>query len=412
METRVAVVGGGYSGLAAAFRLAESDVPVTLFESSKMLGGRARGLDLNGFRVDNGQHILLGCYTETLALVEKTCMHPAPFLKIPFELSVDEFRIKSLALPRPLNLLSGLLLAKGISFSEKASALAFLSGMKCMREKDVSVSELLKNQPERLREWLWKPLCIAALNTPFEIASGNVFISVLKDALNGSDILIPRIDLSSLFPSAAAGTILKNGGRILLSTPVRSISKIGKGFELSSEGGKFSFSHVILAVAPYHVSGLTRDLPGIGAPDFDYQPICTVYSKYPGSSGLPQEMKGFSRGLVQWLFDRGKICGQEGLIAAVISAARLDISSDEIAKTVHEETKEFVPDLPDPVWQKVILEKRATFSCTPNLKKPGNETALENFFLAGDYTAGPYPATLESAVRSGAASARLLLKTI
>ena len=414
MGKKVAVIGGGYSGLAAAFTLAESGIPVTLFESSRTLGGRAKGMDWKGLRLDNGQHILLGCYRETLALIEKACRHPEPFLRIPLELSVDDFHIKTLPLPEPLNLLFGMLSAKGISFSEKLSALGFLSKMKSMKGLDINVSELLEKygQSCRLCELLWKPLCISALNTPIEIASSNVFISVLKDALNGSDMLIPRINLSSLFPSGAARFITKNGGEILLSKPIRSVVKHHAGFDLLTDGETFSFSHVICAVAPYHLSRLTEALPEIRVQDFDYQPICTVYSQYPERVRLPGKMMGSSRGLAQWLFDRGAICGQKGLIAAVISAARLELSFDSIASTMHEETKKLVPDLPPPLWQKVILEKRATFSCTANLQRPGNETPLKDFYLAGDYTASPYPATLESAVRSGLSCARLALKTI
>lgn len=417
MEQRVAVIGGGYAGLAAALALVESGAPVTLFESSKSLGGRARGIAWKGTRLDNGQHILLGCYRETIALIERVCRIPEPLLRMPLELSVDEFRLKSLPLPPPLDLVFGLLWAKGISFPERLNALGFLSkAMRMKLDADIPVSALLceEKQQGRLTDFLWKPLCIAALNTPVEEASAKVFLAVLQDGLNGrgSDILIPRVDLTALFPSGAAAIIAERGGEIRLSSPARSLRRCGSGFELSTDTGTRSFSHVICAAAPQHASDLTREIPEIRLPDFDYQPICTVYSQYPEYIRLPGKMTGFSNGLTHWLFDKGAISGQPGLIAAVISAARMKLDHGAIAAKVHEETKGLMPELPPPLWQKVILEKRATFSCRVNQQRPGCETPVPRLFIAGDYTAAHYPATLEAAVRSGLECAANTLKTI
>lgn len=403
METRVAVIGGGYAGIAAAFSLSESGIPVTLFESSKTLGGRARGIDCNGTRIDNGQHILLGCYRETLRLIEKTCRLPEPFFRMPLELAVDSFRLRSFPLPPPFDLLFGLLVSKGISLSEKLGAIGFMAKARSLElQADISVEKLLEchEQDSRITNFLWKPLCIAALNTPIETASARVFLAVLKDGLNGegSDILIPRVDLSSLFPAGAAEIIRKNGGEILISSPVRSIRKSADGFEVSTDSAGRHFSHVILAVAPQHIGRLAKDLREIELPDFSYQPICTIYSQYPETIYLPHKMTGFSHGLAQWLIDRG-----EGLIAAVISSEgkHLALSQSELASKIHEEIRGVVPGLPPPFWQKVITEKRATFSCTVDVDRPEQKTALPGLYLAGDYTAGKYPATLEAAVLSG-----------
>ena len=403
METRVAVVGGGYAGIAAAFSLSESGIPVTLFESSKTLGGRARGLDCNGTRIDNGQHILLGCYRETLALIEKTCQIPEPFFRMPLELVVDSFRLASFPLPPPFDLLFGLLFSKGISLSEKLRAIGFVAKARSLElQADISVEKLLEyhKQGSNITNFLWKPLCIAALNTPIETASARVFLAVLKDGLSGrgSDILIPRVDLSSLLPVGAAEIIRKNGGEILISSPVRSIKKSSDGFKVSTDSASRHFSHVILAVAPRHLSRLVKDLPAIELPDFSYQPICTIYSQYPETTTLPRKMTGFSQGLAQWLIDRG-----EGIIATVISAEgkHLSLPQSELASKVHEEIEKIVPGLPPPLWQKVITEKHATFSCTVDVERPEQKTALPGLYLAGDYTAGRYPATLEGAVLSG-----------
>ncbi|HQT26047.1 MAG TPA: FAD-dependent oxidoreductase, partial [Burkholderiales bacterium] len=242
----------------------------------------------------------------------------------------------------------------------------------------------------------------------------NVFLDVLRDGLpgRGSDIFIPKVDLSTLFPSGAGKFIERNGGEILTARPVRSIRKKRGGFELTTDREAFSFSHVVCAVAPQHLARLLKELPEIPIPRFDYQPICTVYSQYPEDVGLPRKMIGSTRGLCQWFFDKGQIGGQKGLISGVISAMHPEIAVDGIASKIHEETKSLISDLPDPLWQKVIMEKRATFSCTVNLDRPKNATPLRNFHLAGDYTEGRYPATLESAVRSGLSCARRILDAI
>ena len=407
METRVAVVGGGYAGIAAAFSLSESGIPVTLFESSKTLGGRARGLDCSGARIDNGQHILLGCYRETLALIEKTCKIPEPFFRMPLELAVDAFRLGAFPLPPPFDLLFGLLFSKGVSLAEKLRAIRFVAKARSLElQADISVETLLEShaQGSDITNFPWKPLCIAALNTPIETASARVFLAVLKDGLSGrgSDLLIPKVDLSSLFPTGAAEIIRENGGEILTSSPVRFVRKSSGGFEVSTDSASRHFSHAILAVAPQHLARLARDLPEIKLPDFGYQPICTIYSQYPETTRLPRKMTGFSQGLAQWLFDRGS-----GLIAAVISAEgkHLALPQSELAAKVHEEIRGVIPGLPPPLWQKVIAEKRATFSCTVDVERPEQKTTLPGLYLAGDYTAGKYPATLEAAVLSGLACA-------
>jgi uncharacterized protein with NAD-binding domain and iron-sulfur cluster len=116
-------------------------------------------------------------------------------------------------------------------------------------------------------------------------------------------------------------------------------------------------------------------------------------------------------GLAQWLFDRGALCGQNGLIAAVISARgrHLDLPTAQLEARIHDEIAALVPDLPAAMKIQTITEKRATFACVPGLQRPASETGLPGLWLAGDYVAGDYPATLEGAVRSGVAAARRIL---
>jgi predicted NAD/FAD-dependent oxidoreductase len=143
---------------------------------------------------------------------------------------------------------------------------------------------------------------------------------------------------------------------------------------------------------------------------FDYQPIATIYLQYPHDTCLPGPMLGLTGGFSQWVFDGGLTHGTLGLLAVIISAEgeHQDWPAEQLAGKVHEELRQ-VFSLPSPLWHKVIVERRASFACTVGLERPEQATGLKNFYLAGDYTAGDYPATIEGAVRSGVKCAELIL---
>ena len=145
---------------------------------------------------------------------------------------------------------------------------------------------------------------------------------------------------------------------------------------------------------------------------FVYQPIYSVYLQYARETRLPFRMGGLEARYAQWLFDRGQLCGQDGLIGVVISAsgAHQGLAHDDLARAVHAELVKYFPGLGEPRWHQVIAEKRATFSCTPGLLRPDNATAVKGLYLAGDYTSSDYPATIESAVRSGISAASLVMQ--
>ncbi|MCF8199722.1 MAG: hydroxysqualene dehydroxylase HpnE, partial [Sulfuritalea sp.] len=291
-----------------------------------------------------------------------------------------------------------------------------MQGLKARRfriEPDMTVTEWLDRNktPSRQRRLLWEPLCIAALNTPADRASAQVMANVLRDSLAAaraaSDMLLPQVNLSALFPNPAADYIEARGGSVHLGHRVGSLKREADAWRIDDAG---SYTQVILAVAPYHLASLAPSL----APQvehFDWEPIVTSYFSYPGTIRLPRPMLGVDAGLAQWLFDRGLLCGQHGLIAAVISARgrHLDVPTEELERGIHQEIARLVPGLPEPLGVHTITEKRATFACIPNLSRPACETTLPGLWLAGDYVAGDYPATLEGAVRSGVKAARRIL---
>ncbi len=421
----VAVVGAGWAGLAAAVTLAEQGVRVTVFEASRSLGGRARRVSVDGAELDNGQHVLIGAYRETLRLMRQVGADPDELLlRLPLELRyADGFHLRAPRLPYPLNLLAAFLRAKGLDLAQSFGALRFMASLRAREfrvEPDCSVARLLDehSQTGALRTRVWEPLCVSALNTPVERASAQVFVSVLRDGLTGardaSDLLIARTDLGRLFPEPAAEYVKARGGAILLGVPARRVARVPGGFRLNDAE---VFSRVVIACGPHQVGQLLVQLPELddalsAINAFAYEPIVTCYLQYPGSVSLPAPMLGFSGGIAQWVFDRGRLGGPKGLLAAVISAsgAHEELSKEKLVSQIEAELKAALGELPSPQWSQVITEKRATFSCAPALPRAGAFTAVPGLVLAGDYVASEYPGTLEAAVRSGIAAARAVGK--
>lgn len=435
----VGIIGGGYAGLAAAVTLAQRGGAVTVLETAKVLGGRARRIEYQGLTLDNGQHLFIGAYRETLRLIAEVsgpCESAATsFLHLPLELAVygneqryseEKFSLKAAELPVPLHLVVGLMRARGVGFGERLAAARFMATMRYKNfflPADISVEQLLRQyrQGEAMIRYLWHPLCFAALNTPPEIASAQVFLNVLRDSLNGSrgdsDLLLARVDLSALFPEAAAKYVETRGGKVLTAHTVTAIDEAENGFSVTAAGRQFEFSHVICALPPFRAHGFLLGSTALAdvaeiTGKLEYQPIYTVYLQYPQSVRLPLPMLALDGGYTQWLFDREVLCNQRGLLAAVISATghHQALTQDELALKVQQEIQENFGPLPDPEWCRVVAEKRATFACTVGMQRPSQQTPLRNFYLAGDYTQSDYPATLEGAVGSGIKCANIILK--
>lgn len=423
---KVAIVGGGLAGLSTASKLADAGIDVTLFEAAPQLGGRARTVIWKGKRLDNGQHILLGAYHDTLKLMASVGVDAnRALLRLPLILNMHRaFNLKAKNLPAPLHLFFGLLTAQGLTWQERFAAIRFFIWLKAKHfklAKDEFLLPLLirKHQPERLIKWLWEPICLAALNTPITTASAQIYLNVLQDSFNksktDSDLLLPKVDLSALLAEPLAKQINNHGGKIELNNAIESIQQGDHGFSLSTTNKEvLEFSHVVIATSPHHVQPLTQQL-GIAknTTNFIYQPIYTVYIQYPNQIKLPNPMTGLTQGIAQWVFDRGQICGQDGLFAVIISAegAHQKLSQQLLAKTIVEELAIAFPDLPTPEWSKVIAEKRATFACTAGLKRSKQETDIQNLYLAGDYTERDYPACIEGAIRSGLSAAQLVMQS-
>lgn len=433
------VVGAGWAGCSAAVELAHAGYRVTLLEAARTLGGRARAVELQGHTLDNGQHILLGAYRETLRLMRKVGINPAEaLLNLPLQMRYPEgsggMDFNTPRLPAPLHLALALLRASGLDGADKMALARFSTTARWMDwrlHNDCSVSELLArfDQTERLVALMWRPLCLAALNTPPERASAQVFLNVLRDSLGASrpssDMLLPRADLSDLFPMEAAAFVGARGGAVRTGAKAHAVTRDGDQWRVDGNGNDRDGSWSMHADAVVLAGGAPTTAPLLAQLDradiaaqltkFEYEAITTCYLQYPLGTALALPFYALvdnpARGhWGQFVFDRGQLgLGQDGVMAVVISAssnaAALERAVLGAAVADQLATVFGRPQLAAPDWTQVITEKRATFACTPGLARPANDVGLARLAIAGDYTASDYPATLEAAVRSGVQAA-------
>ena len=419
---RVAVVGGGWAGLAAAVAATQRGHRVTLFEMAAQLGGRARAVTTAGLVLDNGQHILIGAYSATLALMRAVGVVPEQtLLRSPLRIAYPDGSGLLLQAGRPIPQFTlAVLRVRAWCWRDRCALLWAatrwaLAGFRC--DPRISVAELAAGLPDTVRRDLIDPLCVAALNTPAEAASASVFLRVLKDALfsgsGSADLLLPRSDLGQLLPAPAAQWLAEGGATLRLGHRVQRIETGAPGWHVDGE----AFAHVVLAATAPEAARLVQSI----APDWAdtakamrYEPIVTVYLRSPGTR-LPEPMLALRADAAlpaQFVFDRGQLGGPEGLLAFVVSGAADWVTRGSTATlaAVREQARAALyAHLRGPLeTTQVLIEKRATFACTPALARPAALIA-PGLHAAGDYVAGPYPATLEGAVRSGMAAALALV---
>jgi len=439
----IAVIGAGWAGCAAAVTLAKAGRRVSLFESARTLGGRARRVDSDGRRLDNGQHILLGAYRSTLKIMKTVGIDAdQALLRLPLQMrypaGADGMEFIAPRLPAPWHLALAMIRARGLTREDKLALARFSTTAKWMGWRlhdDCSVATLLErfDQTERLNRLMWTPLCIAALNTPPQRASAQVFLNVLRDSFGArraaSDMLIPRTDLSELLPNQAAAFLARHGGAVSTGqsavsvTASASAATPGWNIRFKQDARSEAFAGVIVATTAETAADLLNEVIDTTAlRAFDYEAITTCYLQYPAQLRLVQPLFALldspeQNHWGQFVFDRGQLNSDgndAGLLAVVISASGEAIAQGHAALTsaVAAQLAQQLQDpaLLTPQWSKVISEKRATFSCTPGLQRPDNDAMPAGLALAGDYVAGDYPATLEAACQSGIAAAKRLLK--
>ena len=439
---KVAVVGAGWAGLSAALTLHRAGCDVTVFEAARIVGGRARRVQDPALgAIDNGQHLMLGAYSDTLALVRE--LNPdtdlnALLLRQPLHVeSLDgTLCLRAARLPAPLHTVAGLLTARGISIGDRLAALRMMAKLRAggwrVPARTRTVAELLEShqQSRTLCDRLWDPLCLAAMNTPASMASAQIFLNVLRDSMGADapagDFVLARTDLSRLWPEAAARQVrVETGKRVHHVVP--------EADQVRIDGTPFDAC--VLAVPAYAAASLldsAADVTGLAAwrqalGSFSYRRIATVTLRLEGPWTLPRpimllQCDPASGDHGQWAIDRSAtllLAPSPAEISVVISDASHDLPAgdDTLAAQVAQQLRRqaarrgSLAPMPATVAHRVIIEKRATFDCTQDQVRPPNRTPFQRVWVAGDWTDTGYPAVLEGAVRSGMTAARNVLKS-
>jgi squalene-associated FAD-dependent desaturase len=425
MKKRVAIIGAGVSGLAAAIHLdriaqesGDGNTQITIFDARRQGGGRTRSyIDREtGDTLDNGQHLLMGCYRDTLEycglIGTASQIDWQETMEIPFFTGPGEsHKLRLAKLPSPLHLLYGLVSTDLLSFSEKLAALRFGQALKSKRSFDgMTCAQLMAqtNQPASIVTKLWEPMVLAVLNASVEQASAAAFVEAFRLIYFGkredASLIFPRIGLSELLVDPAIGLLTARGHELRLGQPV---SKISAGLIVSTASGDEEFDAVILAATV----GPDISIP-IALPTMEYSPILNAYFWLDGQV-LDFPVTAFIGRDLQWAFTRPTSFGAQRLALTVSAAGSLiEKSNEELTELLWNDLKSLVPAARDAKLLKaqIIKEKRATPLFTPeaHAARPPTETAIRGLYLAGDIVQNGLPATIEGAIRNGKKAAEMV----
>jgi squalene-associated FAD-dependent desaturase len=459
MGDEIIVVGGGFAGLAAGVALAQAGRRVRLLEQKPHLGGRACSfLDpATGSVVDNGQHLFMGCYHQTIEFLKTIGtldrVRFQPGLSVKFlESDGGLSALECPRLPAPWHLLVGVLRSGSFKWSEKFEVLRIRAalgrrGNSPNGHRNLTVDEWLKGlgQSETLRRNFWNLICIAAMNEDPRIASAALFERVLKLALFSSSrdscLGIARVGLSDCYTSAAAEFIAAHGGRVELNRNVTGLlvsAGVCEGVTLA--GGEKVQAQTVLSAAPWNK--FTSLLPGDllrSEPFFTRilslrpAPIISI-NLWFDRPVTDLEFVGLRGTTIQWLFNKSRILVDPGrapldsglrnpesrlsYISLVLSGAREHIGrpKEDLLAMAMRELQGLLPAAKQAklVHSLVVKERFATFSPCVGVEdfRPPAATPVRGLYLAGDWTATGLPATIEGAVKSGYTAARELLQTM
>ena len=443
VQADVVVIGAGCAGLASAVRLAGRGAKVVLVEQAPRLGGRATSfIDReSGERVDNGQHVLFGCYRDTYALLSEIGAADRAPLERSLELTMAggldgrSFHLHCPELPSPWHLLFGLLTWSAVPVGDRLAARhmkSLLQDAHRLRPDEVAgavdpaltVTEWLmaRRQPASMRKWLWNPLAYAALNQSPDDAAARPFVRVLAEMFGpdpqAAAVGLPRVPLDELMAMPAVDYLEARGGTVITRRPGR-IAMHGDRIASVKVGDTTVRASTVISAVPWHAfSGLWEESvpPALNdvsrnAAAMRSTPIVTV-NLWFDRSVMDQRTSflGVADGTTQWLFDREKITGAGGHLSAVSSGAvdLLRLENDELIARAEADVRRVLPAAARATVTRalVVREPRAGFSLAPNAPdRPGTVTPLPGFLLAGDWTDTGLPATIEGAVRSGFAAA-------
>ena len=422
------IIGGGIAGLTAASYLVNNGIKVTILESSPKAGGRAYSFNIPGKNesVDNGQHLLMGCYKDTIAFLKMIGAKKNFIFQKRLEVNFinsnrEKLSLKSAPLPYPLNLLIGFLRYNALSVSERLSVIRLMLKLPFIPERklqNLTVSDWLisENQSEKVIKSFWELIAIGALNTNLDKASALIFKNILmKMFYNGnkaSTIINPKYGLTECYVNNATGYIKKFDGEVHLSERVEKL--VIENQKVASvktiKNNYTEFDAVILAVQPYAADKLLEPELLTGETQFSYSSILNVHL-WLKENPFTERFYGLLNSPVHWIFNKGSH------INLVISDADylMEKTESEIKNLCLAELEKYCNiNQHEIIDYKIIKEKRATIIPSNKIlySRPSAKTKIDNLFLAGDWTDTGLPSTIESAAKSGRVAAELVLNNI
>jgi hydroxysqualene dehydroxylase len=439
----VIVIGAGFAGLSAAVRLTRRGARVLVLEACSRLGGRATAFPDRdtGELVDNGQHILLGCYTDTFAFLGE--IGALDNVRVQPQLAVTMIdgsgrrtRLSCPALPPPLHMVAGVMEWEALSWRDRLSVLGMASPLRIARrelgpgatERAASPGETVENwlirngQTPRIRELLWGPLALAALNQMPDQAAAPVFARVLAEMFGpdprSAAIALPTRPLHLMYAEPAREYIERHGGVVRTGAAAKVRVLHGGVAAVDVEGESLNVSQVVSAVPWFALPDLFPDQPAALREVVDCarrtasSPIVTI-NLWFDRLVMDEPFIGLPGRAMQWVFDKRLVFGGEASHLSLVSsgaASMVGLSNGELVALAQAELNEAMPEIRSArvVRATVVREPRATFSLAPSQPpRPQSATGVPGLFLAGDWIDTGLPATIEGAVRSGHRAADL-----
>ncbi len=437
----IVIIGAGFAGLSAAAMLAERGARVLVLDARPRLGGRATAFAdrETGEVVDNGQHVMFGCYRDTLAFFERIGasenVRIQDSLAIPFlDLGGRRSMLKCPPLPPPLHLLGGVLGWTALPWGDRLSALRL--GPALLRARAASggsietsgatVEEWLRThgQRPRLIEWLWEPLAVAALNQPIHEAAAEPFVRVLAEMFGpsrrASALVMPAKPLDEMYATPARAFIEARSGQVRTDALARLNADETRVTSIDIRGERIAADTVISTVPWHQLRTLFTAVPArladivANASRTASMPIVTVNLWYDRVV-MEDPFVGLPGRSMQWVFDKRRVFGEAASHFSLVSSAASSLAPKRNQELIDLAAREIASSLPGArdarlVRATVVRERHATFSLSAGEPpRPSTVTPLKNFYLAGDWTDTSLPGTIESAVISGHRAARAII---